>query len=77
MPEALRGKAKRLRALRHGDNLPHQVALFTPQVKRAAVVVGVERSLGKAQIEDHLAVFKHGGLGMVREELLDLLGEWQ
>ena len=75
MAEALRGEAQGLGALRDRHDLPHQVALFAPQVKRAAFVLGVERDFGGAQIEDHLAVFEHGSLGMEREELLNLLGD--
>jgi hypothetical protein len=73
--EALRRQPQRIPALGHGDDLPHQVSFFAPQVEGAAVVLRVQRRLRKAQVEDDLAVFQHGGLGMLREELLNLLGD--
>ena len=60
-------------ALRHRHHLPHQVSLLAPQVQRAALMLRVHRRLRRAQIEDHLAVFQHGSLRMLREELLHLL----
>ena len=74
LAEALRGEAQEPCEFGCAD-AADEVAVFAPQVQGAAVVLGGERVLGRAHVEEHLAVFEEHGCGVLGEEGFERCGD--
>ena len=66
------GEAQALHALLQIDHGAEQVALLAPELKKAAAVRLAHGVMGGAHIEEHAAIFKQRGSGVVCEIIFDV-----
>jgi hypothetical protein len=69
------GEAQHAGALDHRADPADEIALLAPEVQRAAAVLGGERVLRRAHVEDHAAVLEQHRAGVLGEKGLELRGD--
>ena len=68
LPKAMRAQPQHAVAQRRPAHAPDEIALLAPKMQRASAMLGRQRVLRLAHVEEHLAVFEHHRLWMLGEK---------